>query len=475
MKKLIDRAEPSDPPLRQAGVLLHITSLPNAAGKLGQLNSEAWRFLDWIQESGLSIWQTLPLNHPHADLSPYSALSAFAFNPAFLPDDWMQYLNAERYAEFLQNEPHWLQDYALFVTIREQLQGASWVNWPEGLKRRDPESLKRFSRQHQGRIEQLKQQQCVLDYLWQKLKSDANQRGIQLFGDMPIFVALDSADVWSNTGEFLLDESLMPKVVAGVPPDYFSETGQRWGNPHYDWDAMQKDGFSWWIRRIEHALRQFDLLRIDHFRGLQACWQIDAKEETAINGHWKEVPGEALLEKLQQEFPHLPLIAEDLGVITEEVVELKEKFDLPGMSVLQFGFNGLPDNPHALDEQVVNSVAYTGTHDNDTTIGWFETLDEGGKAWVWQQLEEHCGSLLEKSGLENAMPWPLIVAAFASVAQRVIVPMQDFLMLDSKHRMNVPGVAEGNWRWQFDWSQLSKETSKEIAVLVALTDRGDSA
>ncbi|CAN8140683.1 4-alpha-glucanotransferase [uncultured Thiomicrorhabdus sp.] len=456
---------------RQAGVLLHITSLPNEEGKLGCLDKNAWRFLDWLQQSGLSIWQTLPLNHTHVDLSPYSAMSAFALNPAFLPENWLDEFTDQRWQTFIENEPHWLHDYAMFVVIREQYQGRSWLDWPQPLKYREPEALDKFYRTHQAEVDLLKQQQCVLDYLWQKLKCDANQRGIQLFGDMPIFVALDSADVWSNAEQFLLDENLLPEVVAGVPPDYFSETGQRWGNPHYDWEKMQQLGFSWWQERIEHALEQFDLLRIDHFRGLQACWHINAEEETAINGTWQEVPGDKLLQTLQEEFPDLPLIAEDLGVITPEVVALKEAFDLPGMSVLQFGFNGLPDNPHALEEQIENSVAYTGTHDNDTSVGWFTDLDEDAKAWVWEQLIKRTESLLQKAELPREMPWPLIAAAMQSVAQRVVVPMQDFLMLDSEHRMNVPGVAEGNWRWQMEWSQISEDLPPKIQQLLTLTER----
>lgn len=460
---------------RQAGVLLHITSLPNEDGKLGCLDKNAWRFLEWLQETGLSIWQTLPLNHTHADLSPYSALSAFALNPAFLPENWQAYLSDESYQAFMENEPDWLQDYALFIAIREAYQNKCWLDWPQPLKYREPEALDKFYRTHFDKIEQLKKQQSVLDYLWQTLKRDANQKGIQLFGDMPIFVALDSADVWSNAEQFLLDENLLPEVVAGVPPDYFSVTGQRWGNPHYDWEKMQKQDFLWWQTRIEHTLRQFDLLRIDHFRGLQACWQIKADEETAMNGQWQEVPGDKLLARLQQEFPDLPLIAEDLGLITAEVVALKEAFDLPGMSVLQFGFNGLPDNPHSLDEQVENSVTYTGTHDNDTSVGWFLSLDENTKTWVWQQLMPHSEPMMQQLQLPQKMPWPLIIAAMQSVAQRVVVPMQDFLMLDSQHRMNVPGVAQGNWRWQMDWAQIPENLAQQIEQLLQLTERTQDA
>ena len=271
------------------------------------------------------------------------------------------------------------------------------------------------------------------------------KKGIQLFGDMPIFVAYDSVDVWTNSQQFKLDEELNPTVVTGVPPDYFSETGQRWGNPHYNWLVMQQDGFSWWLSRVSSALSQFDILRIDHFRGLEAVWEIDAKEETAIHGNWVKSPGVELLQQMQQSFSALPLVAEDLGMITPEVVALKNQFGLPGMSVLQFGFDGNSDNPHSLSNQMENSVVYTGTHDNDTTLGWFESLDQHTSRMVKSRL----------SVCEGEMPWPVIVAALNSPAQWAIIPMQDLLGLGSEARMNVPGTMENNWLWRFNWSQVS--------------------
>ncbi|MBN2648034.1 MAG: 4-alpha-glucanotransferase [Thiotrichales bacterium] len=459
---------------RQAGVLLHLTSLPNEEGQLGCLNHQAWRFLAWMEQAGLQLWQTLPLNHTHADLSPYSALSAFALNPAFLPKDWQQELQFAGYASdfevFCQQEAAWLDDYALFIVLRDLQQNRSWLDWPTPLKLRDPSALAEIATQHHARIEHLKQQQFVLNRLWQRLKQDAHQRGITLFGDMPIFVALDSADVWAHSEQFLLDEQRQPIWVAGVPPDYFSETGQRWGNPHYDWARMAQEDFAWWQQRIAKALQQFDLLRIDHFRGLQACWQIAASEPTAVNGHWQEVPGAALLQTLSERFTPLPLVAEDLGLITPEVIALKEQFALPGMAVLQFGFNGLPDNPHALASITENSVIYTGTHDNDTTLGWFEQLDAAEQSAVQQTLAAYwqqnpvAGALCQS--VPCTIPWSLIVAAFSSPAQRVLIPMQDFLGLDGAHRMNVPGVAQGNWRWQMNWDTLPASLAPQIAQLV---------
>ncbi len=459
---------------RQAGVLLHPTSLPNAEGKPGQLNDQAWLFLDWMARAGLCIWQMLPLTQPHEDLSPYQAVSTFALNPALLPDNWLtqfEQLGANAFADYLNHPPHWLQDYVLFMVIRDHHNKASWREWPHDLKMHETEALQRFAEEHQNEFLALKQQQFVLSKIWQQFKTDANQKGIQLFGDMPIFVAFDSADVWANPDQFKLDEEHNPTVVTGVPPDYFSETGQRWGNPHYNWNVMQQDDFSWWRKRLADALTQFDLLRIDHFRGLEASWEIKATEETAIHGQWVKTPGYELLDALKSDFPNLPIIAEDLGSITPEVIALKEHYGLPGMSVLQFGFNGLPDNPHSLHEQVENSVTYTGTHDNDTTLGWFETLDNETQNWILEQLQATNAEQLQQAQLPEEMPWLLIAAAFNTVAQRVIVPMQDILMLDGGHRMNVPGTPTGNWRWQFDWPQISDTLADNLRVLVQQTDR----
>ncbi len=451
---------------RRAGVLLHLTSLPNngklGEGKLGQLNQEAWKFLDWMQDAGLTVWQILPLTQPVQGLSPYQSTSAFAFNTALLPENWFLEVDDKDFAVYLQQPPNWLADYALFMTLRTHFEYRSWCQWPKKYQQRDDAALKIFSKKHALEILFIKKQQYALSKLWQRLKLDANQRGIQLFGDMPIFVAFDSADVWVNPQEFKLDEEFNPRVVAGVPPDYFSDTGQRWGNPHYDWQVMEKEGFKWWKSRIAEALSQFDLIRIDHFRGLEACWEIDATAETAINGSWTKVPGKALLTVLQETFPNLSLVAEDLGIITTEVVDLKESFKLPGMSVLQFGFNDLPDNPHSLAEQVDNSVVYTATHDNDTSLGWWHSIEHADtKSWILSQLPADAGD----------MPWPLIKAAMNSPAKLMIVPMQDFLELDSQGRMNVPGTIDGNWIWQFNWHQINPELVAKIKAMVVTSNR----
>jgi len=446
---------------RKAGVLLHPTSLPNEEG-LGQLNQDAWKFVNWMEESGLQVWQMLPLTQPVSGLSPYQSTSAFAVNPDLLPEDWFLEVEAKDFDKYLKSPPHWLEDYALFMTLRLHFELRSWSSWPKEYRDRNSETLEVFSKNHASEIHFIKKQQFALATIWQKLKKHANQKGIQLFGDMPIFVAFDSADVWTNPQQFKLDENFNPRVVAGVPPDYFSETGQNWGNPHYDWEVMEKDGFKWWKSRIAEALLQFDLIRIDHFRGLESCWEIDAKQETAVNGHWEKVPGKALLGVLQECFSELPLVAEDLGIITPEVVALKEAFGLPGMSVLQFGFNGLPDNPHSLAEQVENSVVYTGTHDNDTSLGWWHSVDnQKTRDWILSQLPTQYGE----------MPWPLIQAAMRSPARLMIAPMQDFLSLDGLSRMNVPGTVENNWAWQFDWEQVSIDLASKIKQMVTDTSR----
>lgn len=457
---------------RQAGVLLHPTSLPNRfeagiAGaeekpRLGQLNQEAWRFLDWMASAGLSVWQMLPLTQPVDGLSPYQSVSAFAMNPLLLPDQWFLDVDDNAFKAYLAKPPHWLNDYALFMALRTHFEFQSWSDWPKKYKHKDADALAKFSKKHAAEILFIKKQQFALASIWQNLKRDANAKGIKLFGDMPIFVAYDSADVWSNPSEFKLDDDFNPTVVAGVPPDYFSETGQRWGNPHYDWEAMAKNGFDWWVKRVSEALNQFDLIRIDHFRGLEACWEIAAEEETAMNGQWVKVPGEALLKQLQAQFPDLPLVAEDLGIITDEVVALKTAFKLPGMSVLQFGFNGLPDNPHSLAEQTENSVVYTGTHDNDTSLGWWnDNANQEAKNWIIGQLP----------GNEEDMPWPLIKSAMQSPAKLMIAPMQDYLALDNQSRMNIPGTVEKNWGWQFSWQQLGADIAPKIKQMVAETKR----
>ncbi len=431
---------PYDFDQRRAGVLLHPTSLPS-----GTLD-DADRWLDFMTASGLSVWQMLPLGVPQADLSPYQCLSAFAANPALLTEIPQYQEGDSGFAKFCAGESHWLDDYALFVVIKKEQQQKPWHQWPEAYRWRDEETLTQFSREHAQSLRDIRWQQYQLHRHWQALRTKAQTRDIRLFGDMPIFIAHDSADVWACPRRFLLDGDGQPTWVAGVPPDYFSETGQRWGNPHYDWDYHQQEGFEWWLARLRHHFRWFDLVRIDHFRGLQAAWMIPADEQTAENGHWQEVPGDALLATLQKGIDPLPLVAEDLGIITPEVKALKKKYHLPGMAVLQFAFDAFEDNPHKPVNINPDCVAYTGTHDNDTTLGWYRSLDEHTRQLVQEMLQLQPGD-----DPVDAM----ISTLFQTRASLAVVPMQDFLKLGSEARMNTPGVAEGNWRWRLPAQSLS--------------------
>lgn len=442
---------------RSAGVLLHPTSLPN-----GVLDDNVERFLDWMVVAGLSVWQMLPLGAPHRDRSPYQAYSAHALNPALLPaEQTFVPINEDEFASFQQSEAKWLDDYALFVVLHEYHAEQQWSDWPQQFRCREPQALQQFANENQTLIRQLQWDQCLLFKRWEQIKHLAHARNIILFGDLPIAVAYDSADVWAQPHLFKLDEQFQPTVVAGVPPDYFSATGQRWGNPHYNWVLMEQNNFAWWRRRTASTLRQVDLVRIDHFRGLQALWEIPATSPTAIDGTWVETPGRQLLQALSLDFPTMPFVAEDLGVINDEVVALREEFALPSLSVLQFGFPPAADNPHSLISQVENSVVYTGTHDNNTTCGWFADLEPGLQQLVLQQLPEGVGS----------MPWPLIEAALQSVAQMAIIPMQDWLALGAEHRTNTPSTTEDNWNWRFAWQQVSPQLSEQIRTRLLRSKR----
>lgn len=464
---------------RRAGVLLHVSSLPGE-GATGELGPEAFRFVDFLAEAGFGLWQLLPLGPTHADGSPYHCLSAHAGHHRFISPaplvqwGWLE-AGAKRLAdrralfglaqqgfiaqageherralaEFTTVEAHWLDDYALFEVLRKDQASRPWWEWPGPLRDRDTQAVSAARERHAADIERVRFEQFLFARQWRALRDYANARGILLLGDMPIFLAHDSAEVWAHRECFKLDGAGQPVVVAGVPPDYFSATGQRWGNPLYDWDCLESSGFSWWIERLRHELERFDLVRVDHFRGFAACWEIPAAEPTAINGRWVEVPGERLFDALLARIGKLPLVAEDLGLITPEVHRLRARYGLPGMKVLQFAFDGGADNPYLPHAHEPDSVAYTGTHDNDTTLSWFQGLS------AKQQLRvvEYLGYPYEP------MPRPLMRAAFASVARLAVVPMQDVLGLGPGHRMNTPGTSDGNWRWRFEWDQLSPDTS----------------
>jgi 4-alpha-glucanotransferase len=448
---------------RIGGVLLHPTSLPS-----GKLDNDAFRWLDFMSEAGLQLWQVLPLGVPQGNLSPYQCYSAFALNPALMilatemthEQHW-----DSAFQNWCQQEKFWLHDYALFMVLKHEHDHKAWFQWPDIYKYKDPVALKAFQQQHEIEILSVYWQQYQLYTRWQEIRDYAADRNIYLFGDMPIFVAHDSADVWANRQYFLLDDHGMPSVVAGVPPDYFSATGQRWGNPHYNWETMQENQFDWWLARLKNHLALFDLVRIDHFRGLEAVWVIDASEETAEQGVWQKVPGKQLLQYLQDEMGNVPLVAEDLGIITPEVNALREQFHLPGMSVLQFSFDGFEDNPHKPQNIGHDRIVYTGTHDNDTTEGWFQSLDAETRAFVLQRLNIEDPVLITDS---------MIKTAFGTEAQLAIIPLQDFLGLGSDARMNIPGTLDGNWQWQFSWDQISPELAEKIRQQIKKTGRVSS-
>ncbi len=470
---------------RRAGILLHPTSLPGP-WHCGDLGAEAYHFVDFLAAAGQKVWQVLPLGPTHDDFSPYQSLSAHAGDPelisietlvaeGWLPGEvtpsaarhakrsllhraWREFATRsddpaqEELRRFCEAQAHWLDDYALFRVIKQLRHGEGWTQWPAPLRDRADSALTKVRHDHAEELGAVRFEQFQFYRQWHALRSYANERGVQLFGDMPIFVAHDSADVWAQRQCFDLDETGHPTVVAGVPPDYFSATGQRWGNPHYDWEWMEADGFQWWLQRVEGQLELFDLVRIDHFRGFEAYWEIPAHEETAVNGRWMKAPGDALFAALQRHFDPLPVVAEDLGTITPEVEALREKYALPGMKILQFAFDGSGTNPYLPHNHEVNSVVYTGTHDNDTTVGWLESLPEAAQALV----QEYLGTPAE------AMPWPLVRSCYASVARLAVVPMQDVLALDGRHRMNTPGTTEGNWRWRFDWEMVPTDLAQRL-------------
>jgi len=482
---------------RRAGVLLHISSLPSAY-YTGDLGAEAYKFVDFLHEIGASVWQTLPINMPHADNSPYQCLSAHAGNPDFISlealeaqglltkddlsgliTDKTQLLtkaflafseqattkDCQDFMGFCDKRADWLHDFALFLALRTKFNQSSWNTWPEHYKKRRIPTIRRAREELAQEISVIKFTQFVFFTQWMALKKYANEKGVAMFGDIPIFVAFDSADVWSQPNLFKLDAEQNMIVVAGVPPDYFSATGQRWGNPHYNWEAMAKNKFSWWIARMTTQSELFDIVRIDHFRGLEAAWEIPVQEETAINGQWALAPGDALLAAITSALPNLDLVAEDLGIITAEVDALRKKYNLPGMKILQFAFSGEADNPYLPHNIEPDSVVYTGTHDNDTTIGWHSSMDDAQR----EHLHTHLHEL--GSDQEPDILMAMIAMALESKANLAIIPMQDILALDTTHRMNTPGTASGNWHWRFNWQQLTAGQADLFRKLVMHTGR----
>ncbi len=484
---------------RRSGVLLHISSLPGPFPR-GVLGQEARDFIDIIADAGFSIWQFLPLGPTHGHGSPYESLSSAAGNPELLDlrdcvargwlseatcnsamdgsttvekarseaadGFWAHVAEDEALAKvvdaFLTKNADWLDDYALFSALKVDYQDLAWWQWEQPLRDRSAHALGSATAAHTGCIRQVQFEQFLFAYQWQQLKQHAEERGVLLFGDIPIYVAHDSVDVWANREFFTINDKGLCDEVAGVPPDYFSETGQRWGNPLYHWDTMKADDFSWWVKRIRRQLTRMHLMRIDHFRGLESFWAIPGNMEDGRIGEWHPAPGAELLSTLRTELGKLPLIAEDLGLITPEVTQLREAFGLPGMKILQFGFGDNANNPYLPHHHEPVSVAYTGTHDNDTTAGWINSATD-------HELD-HLKRYFDCSEMDR-LTTAMIRAALASVARMAILPAQDLLSLTSEARFNTPGTVEGNWSWRLDNLDALTDTVETYRELNTLYGR----
>ena len=487
---------------RSAGLLLPIFSLPGDYGA-GVLGAEARGFVDFLHVAGQKWWQILPIGPTGAGNSPYTSESTFAGNPLLIdperlaaeglldradlegaklpPSDQIDYGALYRLREpllrkafqrargkgdeavraFSESRP-WLREYVLYRAAKIHFRNAAWFDWPdEGLRRHEPEALERWRRELREDVDFRSYVQFWFFTQWEELKAYANGQGVKIIGDMPIYVSLDSADVWSERKEFLLDGEGRPSKVAGVPPDYFSQEGQLWGNPLYNWEAMKRDGFGWWIRRVEGASRLFDAIRIDHFRGLESYWAVPAGSDTAKTGAWEKGPGMDLLRVLTSWFPQTTYIAEDLGILTDDVHRLREEAGLPGMKVLEFAFSG-PDNAYLPHHYRPGCICYTGTHDNDTAAGWYAHASQEERAFV----ETYLGA----SDAESARR-ALLRCGQGSVAELFVAQMQDYLGLGSEARLNVPGVAEGNWRWRLLPGQATEELAEEIRAMTAVFSR----
>jgi 4-alpha-glucanotransferase len=440
---------------RRAGVLLHLGSLEGALGSGGRA------FIDWLADAGFSVWQILPLGPTGPDGSPYWVRSDFAGNPDFLDRTELPQFRPAEYAAFVSEAEHWLDDYALFEVLSGAHSGAVWWTWPADVRDRVDSALARVTHDLAAELQRAKREQFDFLVQWRRLREHARRRGVRILGDLPFYVAPHSAETWARREQFQLDAAGRPTAVAGVPPDYFSETGQLWGNPLYDWQAMRRDNFAYWRERVLQQLERVDLLRIDHFRALAAHWAVPAGAPDARGGRWHLTPGEDLLRLLMDELGDLPIVAEDLGLITEDVVALRKGFGLPGMRVLQFAFSGESDNPHLPHMHEHDSVVYTGTHDNDTTLGWYRSLDEETRRRVDSMLRVAPGS----------MPEALIREALGSVGQLAIIPAQDLLGLGSEARLNTPGTVRDNWRWRLPAGALTPELGRHFAHLNGMYGR----
>jgi 4-alpha-glucanotransferase len=444
---------------RRAGALLPASALQGDRGAFGP---SAHRFVDWLAAAGFSVWQLLPLVPVDRSGSPYWARSDRAGNPALLDAHQPDPGNEADFDSWRAAEAGWLRDYVLFEALSEEQGGAPWWFWPAPLANRDADALQAAERRLHARLLTLARPQWRFDAQWRALRAYAAARGIHIFGDLPIYVAPDSVATWTSPWQFQLQADGRPGAVAGVPPDYFAADGQLWGNPLYDWNAQKRDGFAFWLRRLAQQADRFDLLRIDHFRALEAYWAVPAGATTARVGEWRKAPGRELLETVAAHLPQLELVAEDLGVITPEVTALRRSFGLPGMRVLQFGFDGDPANEHLPHEHEADSIVYTGTHDNDTTAGWYASLDPGTRDLVRRYLGRGDHEVVDA----------MLRAAFASTGRLAILPMQDLLHLGSDARLNRPGTVTGNWSWRLPLSSLTGELAARYRDLIHLHNRG---
>lgn len=491
---------------RSSGLLLHITSLPSRGG-IGDLGPAAYRFAEFLADGKQHLWQVLPLGPTGYGNSPYAALSAFAGNPLLIslerlanrgwisndriahprdgsgPVDFDAVTRAKRplleeaahnflhhhsedewarYEAYARTNWTWLESWAIYAVLREKFGGASWSKWPRDLAHREPQALDRIRHEHAEAIAIQQILQFAFDDQWTALREYCADRKVRLIGDVAIFVNYDSADVWTRPDLFELDENLAPTRVAGVPPDYFSKTGQRWGNPLYRWDVMRGDHFAWWIDRIRRARHLYDVIRLDHFRGFEAYWAIPAANKTAEQGEWIKAPGAELFSSIRSALGELPFIAEDLGLITPEVDALREQFHLPGMRILQFGFGSRHAHNYLPHRYVTNCVVYTGTHDNNTTLGWW---DHEARPEEREAAKHYLGAT------RKDFVWAMIRAVETSVADICIVPVQDLLCLGEGARMNMPSRAQGNWAWRCPDDTLTPEIAQRLAALAETTDR----
>ena len=491
---------------RSSGILLHPTSLPSEYG-IGDLGPNAFKFIDSLFETKQKLWQILPLGPTGYGDSPYQCFSTFAGNPLLISFeklileglltkqevslkerfdenkvDYGKVINykystlrkafktfeikkdnieLDNFNYFCNKNSAWLEDYSLFMSLKDKFKGRPWIEWDRDIKLRDKEAISKYSNELFKEMNFHKFMQYVFFKQWKELKSYAELKEIKIIGDIPIYVAFDSSDAWSNSSLFYFDNEMNPTKVAGVPPDYFSETGQLWGNPLYNWQALKETGYRWWIQRIKAIHEMVDIIRVDHFRGFAGYWAIPYGETTAINGVWEKGPGEDLFWAIKNELGDLPVLAEDLGFLTDDVHELRDRFNFPGMKILQFGFDSKEGSSYVPHLLIKNSIVYTGTHDNDTVVGWYDKADKDDKKYFLEYMNS--------DGKDIA--WDFIRAAWSSVSVFAIAPLQDFLSLGSEARMNTPSVASGNWQWRLKWSEITPKIKDRLTHFTKLYGR----